>query len=72
MEPESIEPESNEVEPSEPVVLKKRGRPKGSLNKKTVAKMREDVLPDSSLHLERDTPPPEGDRSSSRLHGARR
>ena len=34
------------VEPSEPVVIKKRGRPKGSLNKKTIAKMREDVLPE--------------------------
>ena len=34
------------VEPSEPVIIKKRGRPKGSLNKKTIAKMREDVLPE--------------------------
>ncbi len=34
------------VEPSEPVILKKRGRPKGSLNKKTIAKMRDAILPD--------------------------
>jgi len=34
------------VEPSEPVILKKRGRPKGSLNKKTIAKMRDAVLPE--------------------------
>ncbi len=34
------------VEPSEPVILKKKGRPKGSLNKKTIAKMREDLLPE--------------------------
>ena len=34
------------IEPSEPVILKKRGRPKGSLNKKTIAKMRDAVLPD--------------------------
>ena len=27
------------IEPSEPVLLKKRGRPKGSLNKKTIQKM---------------------------------
>ena len=52
-----VEPtEAHEVEPSEPVILKKRGRPKGSLNKKTVAKMREDVLPDSSLHHDREIP----------------
>ncbi len=32
-------PEEPEVpEPSEPVVIKKRGRPKGSLNKKTIKK----------------------------------
>ena len=51
MEVEPIEPEPHEVEvePSEPVILKKRGRPKGSLNKKTVAKMRQDVLPESSM-----------------------
>ena len=43
--PESSEPVVEpSVEPSEPVILKKRGRPKGSLNKKTIAKMREDVL----------------------------
>ena len=34
------------VEPSELVILKRKGRPKGSLNKKTIAKMREDVLPE--------------------------
>jgi len=47
MEEDSV-PEASEpvVEPSEPVVIKKRGRPKGSLNKKTIAKMREDVLPE--------------------------
>ena len=56
MEVEPIEAEAHEVEPSEPVILKKRGRPKGSLNKKTVAKMREDVLPDSSLHTESEVP----------------
>ena len=58
MEVEPIEPEPHEVEvePSEPVILKKRGRPKGSLNKKTVAKMREDVVPESSLHTEREIP----------------
>ena len=43
------------VEPSEPVVIKKRGRPKGSLNKKTIAKMREDVLPEDGPE---DTLPP--------------
>ena len=36
------------VEPSEPVIIKKRGRPKGSLNKKTIAKLRQDVLPEGS------------------------
>jgi len=50
------------VEPSEPVVIKKRGRPKGSLNKKTIAKMREDVLPEdepeSSILEREDTLPP--------------
>ncbi len=48
MDEESVaEAEANEpVEPSEPVILKKRGRPKGSLNKKTIAKMRDAVLPD--------------------------
>ena len=50
---DSVEP----IEPGEPVILKKqRGRPKGSLNKKTVAKMRQDVVPESSLHTERDIP----------------
>ena len=48
--------------PSEPVVIKKRGRPKGSLNKKTIAKMREDVLPEdgpeSSILEREDTLPP--------------
>ena len=45
------EPEAHEVEvePSEPVILKKRGRPKGSLNKKTIQNMRQDVLPESSI-----------------------
>ena len=67
MEVEPIEAEAHEVEvkPSEPVILKKRGRPKGSLNKKTIAKMREDVVPahgESGLHTadtadtERDIP----------------
>ena len=43
--PESSEPVVEpSVEPSERVIIKKRGRPKGSLNKKTIAKMREDVL----------------------------
>ena len=39
-EPPSV-PEVPEVpeEPSEAVVIKKRGRPKGSLNKKTIEKM---------------------------------
>ncbi len=51
------------VEPSEPVILKKKGRPKGSLNKKTIAKMREGVLPEdgpesSILEREEDTLPP--------------
>ena len=48
MDEESVaEAEASEpVEPSEPVILKKRGRPKGSLNKKTIAKMRQDVLPE--------------------------
>ncbi len=48
MDEESVaEAEASEpVEPSEPVILKKRGRPKGSLNKKTIAKMRDAVLPD--------------------------
>ena len=51
------------VEPSEPVVIKKRGRPKGSLNKKTIEKMRQDVLPEegtesSILEREEDTLPP--------------
>ena len=50
--PDSVEP----IEPSEPVILKKRGRPKGSLNKKTIAKMREDVVPESSLHHESEIP----------------
>ncbi len=36
------------VEPSEPVIIKKRGRPKGSLNKKTIAKLRQDVLPEDA------------------------
>ena len=51
------------IEPSEPVLLKKRGRPKGSLNKKTIQKMREDVVPEppeggweSSLYHDRETP----------------
>ena len=65
MEVEPIEAEAHEVEvePSEPVILKKRGRPKGSQNKKTIAKMREDVVPEppeggweSGLHTERDIP----------------
>ncbi len=48
------------VEPSEPVIIKKRGRPKGSLNKKTIAKLRQDVLPEdaqesSILEREEDT-----------------
>ena len=40
-------PEVPEVpeEPSEPVVIKKRGRPKGSLNKKTIEKMRAEREP---------------------------
>jgi len=41
MEEDSVaEVEASEpvFEPSEPVLLKKRGRPKGSLNKKTIAK----------------------------------
>ena len=48
MDEESVaEAEASEpVEPSEPVMLKKRGRPKGSLNKKTIAKMRDAVLPE--------------------------
>jgi len=51
------------VEPNEPVIIKKRGRPKGSLNKKTIAKMRQDVLPEdgqesSILEREEDTLPP--------------
>ncbi len=51
------------VEPSEPVVIQKRGRPKGSLNKKTIEKMRQDVLPEegtesSILEREEDTLPP--------------
>ena len=44
MEPPSVPdvpevPEVPEV-PSEPVVIKKRGRPKGSLNRKTIEKMK--------------------------------
>ncbi len=54
MDEESVaEAEASEpvelVEPipeSEPVIIKKKGRPKGSLNKKTIAKMRDAVLPD--------------------------
>ena len=46
-EPEAHEVHEREVEPTEPVILKKRGRPKGSLNKKTIQKMRQDVLPDT-------------------------
>ena len=49
MEEDSVaEVEASEpvFEPSEPVLLKKRGRPKGSLNKKTIAKMRDAVLPE--------------------------
>ena len=56
VEPIEPEPEPEPVAPSEPVLLKKRGRPKGALNKKTVAKNRQDVLPESSLHPERETP----------------
>ena len=54
MDEESVaEAEASEpVEPSEPVILKKRGRPKGSLNKKTIAKMRDAVLPDIPEPLE--------------------
>ena len=37
---------SDPVEPNEAVVIKKRGRPKGSLNRKTIEKMRQDVLPE--------------------------
>ncbi len=60
--PEAHE-EPNEVEPSEPVILKRRGRPKGSLNKKTIEKMRQDVLPEDGpetilLEREEDTLPP--------------
>ena len=40
------------IEPSEPVLLKKRGRPKGSLNKKTIQKMKEDVEPIEPAHEE--------------------
>jgi hypothetical protein len=47
------------VEPSEAVIIKKRGRPKGSLNKKTIANMREalqenapDPLPPMVLDVE--------------------
>ena len=69
MEVELIEPESHEnspfggmraegpLEPSEPVILKRRGRPKGSLNKKTIEKMRQDVLPEDgpeTILLERE------------------
>ncbi len=57
MEVEPIEPEPHEMEPSEPVILKRRGRPKGSLNKKTIEKMRQDVLPEDgpeTILLERE------------------
>ena len=54
MDEESVaEAEASEpVEPSEPVIIKKKGRPKGSLNKKTIAKMRDAVLPDIPEPLE--------------------
>ena len=52
---DEAEPEVPEVheEPSEPVVIKKRGRPKGSLNKKTVEKMtvEKEPLPDNTKNL---------------------
>ncbi len=59
MDEESVaEAEASEpVEPSEPVMLKKRGRPKGSLNKKTIAKMREDVLPEIAPEPLEELPP---------------
>ncbi len=39
---------SDPVEPNEAVVIKKRGRPPGSLNRKTIEKMRQDVLPEDA------------------------
>ncbi len=51
MDEESVA-EAEASEPVEPVILKKRGRPKGSLNKKTIAKMRDAVLPDIPEPLE--------------------
>ena len=44
--PEEPTPES---EPSEPVVIKKRGRPKGSLNRKTIEKMKAEREPSPAL-----------------------
>ncbi len=53
--PDSVEP----IEPSEPIILKRRGRPKGSLNKKTIAKMRQDVWPAEGLAGKLELPLPE-------------
>ena len=39
-----VEPSEPLVEPSESVVIKRRGRPKGSLNKKNIEKMKADAL----------------------------
>ena len=46
MEVEQVPDSVEAIEPGEPVILKRRGRPKGSLNKKTIEKMRQDVLPE--------------------------
>ena len=51
-EADSEVPEEMAQEPSEPVAIKKRGRPKGSLNKKTVEKMKEqEPLPQDPKNL---------------------